>query len=354
MRLVRKMRRESFGGIIYSEQPGFTAFIDNKYADNIGIEKVADLPKDFFCSPLDVHMKITNKCNLHCKGCYSIDGNERSSEMSFDLAKSIIDKLAELNVFTVSFGGGEPLLYPHIFELAQYTRNKNIAPNITSNGVNIDYTVAKHCKVFASIHLSLHSIDDIEILEPAIKNLKKAGIIPGINLLLTEEICNELDKVFAWMSKMNITRVLALRFKITSVNEKYKSMQLLTEQEKSLYPILKKLSRKYKILLMIDCSLFPTLAIHKPNKKELEQFDVNGCMGGNMYIAIDIDGSYRPCSFWPKTFGNVRELTFKEWQVNKDLIEFRKGKSNLICGNCNYGELCNYGCRLLKTQVCQG
>ncbi|MHB9095115.1 MAG: radical SAM protein [Eubacteriales bacterium] len=344
MNIIRKARRESFGGIIYSEHPGFTVFIDNEYANKLGLEKLKNLPENVYSVPLDVHMSLTNQCNLYCKGCYSLNEQAETKEIDLNLAKSIVDNLAKLNVFTVSLGGGEPLLYSHIFDLAQYIRIKNIAPNITTNGTLIDLYIAKLCKVFSSIHLSLHSMDDMKILETAVGNLGRQGIIPGLNLLLTEENFQYLDQIFKWVSNIGIKKILLLRFKIT------RNMSI--EQEKSLYPTIKKLSQKYNVIPMIDCSLYPAIAIHGPNKKDLVFYDVNGCQGGHSYIAIDLDGNYKPCSFWPESFGSALTLTHQEWQDNELLNNFRRQRLNNSCNSCQHLNACNSGCKLVQSQIC--
>jgi radical SAM protein with 4Fe4S-binding SPASM domain len=70
-------------------------------------------------------------------------------------------------------------------------------------------------------------------------------------------------------------------------------------------------------------------------------------MGGNAYIAIDVDGMYKPCSFWQETFGHVSDLTFDSWIHNPKLIEFRNMRKGKTCIHCQFESLCVGGCRLL-------
>ncbi|KNY30212.1 radical SAM/SPASM domain-containing protein [Pseudobacteroides cellulosolvens] len=354
MKTIRKMRREHFGGIIFSENPGFTAFINNKYADKLGIPKYEHpLNSNILSSPMDVHMSLTNKCNLLCKGCYAINTHSQESEMDYSLAKSIIDNLSNLNVFTISLGGGEPFLYPNLFNLARYIRENNIVPNITTNGLEITKINSNQCNVFGNIHLSIHSIDELTRLEKTIKILQQESIIPGINLLITNEIYHNIEYVFRWASKLNLVKILFLKFKITNNNAEYKNMEITSLKEKNLYPIIVRLSQKYNIMPMIDCSLFPSISKHKVRKKDLEYYDINGCKGGIYYIAIDVHGNFKPCSFWNETFGIATSLNYDEWLNNSALNEFRSGKQNLKCSPCKHIELCNKGCRLFATQTCQ-
>ena len=55
-----------------------------------------------------------------------------------DLAhvKKILDALAEMQVFEVALGGGEPTHYPHLAEVLQYAHERGIVPNFTTFGVD--------------------------------------------------------------------------------------------------------------------------------------------------------------------------------------------------------------------------
>ncbi len=79
-----------------------------------------------------------------------------------------------------------------------------------------------------------------------------------------------------------------MRFKpIGKANSQYYKLRLTNEQNIKLFPKLKKLSRKYKILAQVDCSMVPIVAYHKPNYKLLDFFGAQGCVGGNTYIEIN-------------------------------------------------------------------
>ena len=153
------MRREHFGGIIFHEKPAFVAYVNDTYADSHDIKKTpsAIYCEDVFSSPLDAHIVLTTRCNLYCKGCYNTIKSDAKKDMSLDFAKSIIDKLAELNVLSLSFGGGEPTMHPQLFEIAKYTREKNILPNVTTNGLIMTEDFAAKCSIFGSVHFSIHN-----------------------------------------------------------------------------------------------------------------------------------------------------------------------------------------------------
>ena len=361
MKPISKSRREWFGGIVYSEHPGFTAYVGSGYADKLGIPDRGDLPVGMFSSPLDVHISITDRCNLHCQGCYVDMQTKGRHDMSLAMAKNIIEHLAEMNVFTVAFGGGEPFLHPELFTIANFARSKRIVPNVTTNGLLIDKRMAGKCHVFGNIHLSCHDATELVRLSSAVKCLQDEGINPGINVLISSGTYADLPEIWRWCARHHVAQVLALKFKLTEANRNFSDMLLSPAQEIELVPMLRKLSRKYKLILMVDCSLFPALAAHRLSRKELEFFDVNGCQGGNLkvkwmclhaYVAVTTDGSYKPCSFCDKSLGKIADLNSKSWVLDTELRKFRQQRLYASCDTCIYLDLCNAGCRICAGKDC--
>ncbi|MCL2046444.1 MAG: radical SAM protein [Oscillospiraceae bacterium] len=348
--IIKKIRRESFGGIIFNEKPAFLAYVDEKYANKYNIPKTkgAILVDNIFSAPIDAHFAITTRCNLFCHGCYNTNETDKPIDISFDKAKSVIDKLSELNVFSLSFGGGEPTLHPHIIDIAAYAREKHILPNMTTNGLTMTKEFANACIVFGNVHFSIHTAEDIDHIIPAMITYRKAtGHKPSLNLLLSTETLPYLDEILLNAKKAGIKAVLFLRYKTTSKNVDTHDLSLdniigeLPER-------LKKLQKNNKrVMFLFDCSLFEVLAeSNYSSLKTYQKFDYNGCLGGNAVIAIDVNGMYKPCSFLNEPFGDVQDLTFYNWIYGKALNEFRTKNKDDACISCDYNKLCNGGCRL--------
>ncbi len=66
-------------------------------------------------------IKPTLKCTADCKGCVSRREYHKSAvhsnTLSLDQWKEVIKESASLGVKAISISGGEPTLYPHLFEL---------------------------------------------------------------------------------------------------------------------------------------------------------------------------------------------------------------------------------------------
>lgn len=349
--VITKARREHFGGIIFRERPAFVAYINHANADahNIPHEAGAIMRKGIFTAPLDAHLALTTRCNMFCRGCYSTREGDAPADIPLERAKAIISKLAEMKLLSISFGGGEPTLHPHLFEIAEYAREKNILPNITTNALNFTEELAERFAVFGAAHFSIHAPKDAEHIFPAIRLYrKKTGNSPGLNLLLTTETLPLLDNILTAARKSGVKKVMFLRYKITAKNADIQELRV-DKELKNLPQIFKTLKFANRLMMfLVQCSLFEELAESDASDiKSYIKHDLNGCQGGNAFIAIDINGNFKPCSFWRESMGNVMELDFENWMSNPKLTAFRQMRRDNTCNECKFLELCNGGCRLL-------
>lgn len=81
-------------------------------------------------------LTVNRACNLRCSWCYAKDTNYSTKDnMDIDLAKKIINICDELDIKHITVIGGEPTIYPHLFEVIQYIKDKNINCGIVTNGL---------------------------------------------------------------------------------------------------------------------------------------------------------------------------------------------------------------------------
>ena len=349
---IHKMRREWFGGLVYSENPGFTAFVDAARADALGIPDTGAGKTGRFSAPLDVHVSITTRCNLHCRGCYALHPEAPAGDMPLDLARTIIDRLSKMNVFTIALGGGEPFLHPQLFDIATCARQAGIVPNITTNGLLLDLEMAAKCRIFGSVHVSCHHPAELPRLEDPVRRLKNAGVDVGLNILVSNASFAALPHIWDWCAAQGLSRALLLKFKLTANNPDCRDLILSPPQEQALLPLVRRLTCRHSIMPMLDCSFFPALAFMHPNRRDLEFFDLNGCVGGNAILAITTNGHFKPCSFCDTTCGDARNLSRMTWAENTALEDFRQRRIQPGCRACTHEDLCNGGCRISNTPWC--
>ena len=89
--------------------------------------------------PPVIILSVTNKCNLHCVGCYSrLVPRKQKPELSAASLTSILQQASELGVSIVLIVGGEPLTRQDIFDV---TKNfPDMIFYLFTNGTLIDDT----------------------------------------------------------------------------------------------------------------------------------------------------------------------------------------------------------------------
>ena len=165
---------------------------------------------------------ITEKCNELCEFCY----RTIVEDLSLEENKLIADKLIEHGVEKITFAGGEPLLYKHLFELAKYIKSKkpDIILSITTNGLLIDDQIANSIlKLFDWITLDLESAS-IEYhkqvgrgerhLPKTIENLNRFNgkMYIKINTVATKQNINDIPFIWNLIQKFNIQRCKIFRY----------------------------------------------------------------------------------------------------------------------------------------------
>lgn len=92
--------------------------------------------------PMLVDLCITHYCNKHCPYCY-MNATEKGKHADFDYIKAVIDALAELEVYEVALGGGEPTYHPHFWDIIKYCANKGVVPNFSTKQLGWMKTMPK-------------------------------------------------------------------------------------------------------------------------------------------------------------------------------------------------------------------
>ncbi|MRR38136.1 radical SAM protein, partial [bacterium] len=91
-------------------------------------------------APLTINWAINNSCNFACRHCYSRE--DTHEELPRDVLFACLEKVAKAGVFSVNFGGGEPLLHPGLLEIARHASGLGLRISMNSNGWLLDRETA--------------------------------------------------------------------------------------------------------------------------------------------------------------------------------------------------------------------
>src|SRR5262249_10931718 len=143
--------------------------------------------------------------------------------------------------------------------------------------------------------------------ERAIRELVRAGVRVGVNVVLTRGTFGILDATLARARELGASEAQLLRYKPAGRAAKldYLAQRLTHEQARSLGPVLRDLAGRHArdgFHLRIDCALVPFLSADPTiDPDALETFGVLGCEAGHALAAVRVDGRVAPCSFAPPT-----------------------------------------------------
>lgn len=149
--------------------------------------------------PLSVTLLISYRCNLRCKMCFYYNEVEKDKtckliedrtkdELTLSQIKDLIDQCAKMKVKVFTIHGGEPLLYPHIFDISKYARDKGLLVNFVTNGALIDKTMALKI-VSAGINHITFSLDGPRPIHDEVRSIPGTfdKVIAGIGILKNME-----------------------------------------------------------------------------------------------------------------------------------------------------------------------
>jgi len=83
-----------------------------------------------------LELMITLRCNLRCDHCYL--GEPRAVDMPAEILHKTLDEFDEMQGLRLLISGGEPLMYPHLDELARAIAGRGFRSVLLTNGMALD------------------------------------------------------------------------------------------------------------------------------------------------------------------------------------------------------------------------
>lgn len=149
-------------------------------------------PNDFkLNTPASMLFLVTNQCNTNCQYCYMPRAIPAKDIMPWERIEELIYEAQSLGVMIISLSGGDPLCYPHIFELLELLDKLGFEPiDLPTKSYVSEETAARlaRCRAVRSVQFSIDStvpeIADYLVQIPgfcswtleSIRNAQKAGI----------------------------------------------------------------------------------------------------------------------------------------------------------------------------------
>ncbi len=117
---------------------------------------------------------LIRRCNLTCKHCYSISADhDYAGELSTAEVFTVMDDLKAFRVPVLILSGGEPLLRPDIFQIAERAKAMGFYVGLSSNGTLIDEPMADRITALGFDYVGI-SLDGIGATHDRFRRLEGA------------------------------------------------------------------------------------------------------------------------------------------------------------------------------------
>jgi mycofactocin radical SAM maturase len=300
-------------------------------------------------APVNITWEITHECNLHCIHCLSSSSVASPGELRFEECCAIVDQLAELKVFEINFGGGEPLLKDWFLPLLDYIHEKGIVTCISTNGTVLTdkavaaFTSSPLVNVQISLDGATPEVNDsirgrgtFDRIIRGIERLSDKGITLSINTVVTSLNFHQLPQLKEMAASYGASLRVS-RFRPSGrARDTWEKLRLDTSQ-------LKELSE----WLGDDLTILTGDSFFSISQDGRRQLGLDMCGACKMTCCIDPLGFVYPCAFMQeKEFcgGSLRETSFKDIWDNSAAFNYFRHLEPASCRTCPRYKSCRGGC----------
>lgn len=333
-----------------------------------------------FAAPLMIVWNLTYTCNLRCKHCYEDAGHLRPrelprGELSLEEKLAVVEEIAAANIPTLSFSGGEPLMSPDFWAVAEKARELGLYLSMNTNGTFITPEVAGRLKEldFAYVAVSIDSPvpdrhDEFRGVKGSweksirgIQNLRAAGVTAVLSVTLTSFNFHELQDIFRLGEELGVNRTMVYNFIPVGRGRQICAFDLTPEQKEEALEIMYAYMENGGSLCSTApqlgrvclergrADLVPLAHIGTRKAQELSILAewIGGCGVARAYLTLQPDGIISPCVYMPTIkLGNVRQHRIMDIWQHHPFLEALRDRKKLWgnCGVCTYRYVCG-GCR---------
>lgn len=304
-------------------------------------------------APITVTWEITAACNIACVHCLSASGRRRPRELTKLQALALVDEMAEMQVFQVHFGGGEPFIYPGIWEVLERCTTRGLVMCVSTNGTLITQERARRLKQFEPLYFQVsldggtpQTNDTIRgkgVFDRALRGLELLAAEEHsltINSVLTRHSFYELDRLHkiaaSFHAKLRVTRLRPSG----RGKDVWHDLHPTQEQYRDFTTWL----QEHPDVLTAD-SFFHLNAFGN----KLAGLDV--CGAATATCCICPEGEVYPCAFFQAPefeAGNLHTQSFREIWQDSLLFGYYRKMGGGACSSCGQYNACHGGCPATK------
>nr|WP_245523312.1 radical SAM protein [Syntrophotalea carbinolica] len=322
--------------------------------------------------PKWIAWESTRRCNLQCIHCRcSSDADAPDGSFGTEEAFRLIDDICTVSKPVLVLSGGEPLLRDDIFDIAAYGTDQGLRMCMATNGTLVTDAICREMKsagirmVSLSLDGSRAAIHDdfrrcpgaFDATIRAAETLRRNGLPFLINSSFTKRNQADIAATFALAKKLGAVAWYLFMIVPTGRGEDILDELISAADYEDILAWHYRQERdEQDILMRPTCAphyyrIAPQLAQADGQRLARRSLSFStgggkGCLAGQSICFIDAFGDLKPCSYFPRAVGNVKQTPFRKlWFESSLLQELRdfsayRGK----CGVCEYLRTCG-GCR---------
>jgi heme b synthase len=323
-----------------------------------------------------VAWEITRGCNLSCLHCRALSGEgPYPGELTTEECLQVVDGIVSFSEPIVILTGGEPMLRPDVYRIAEYGTAKGLRMVLATNGTLLTEENARRL-VEAGIERISISLDGADAekhdqfrgvegsFEGGLRGIrcaKKVGLEFQINTTVTQHNLAQLPQILDLAVDLGAAAhhlfLLVPTGRGRDLQDKAISPQDYEEVLNWFYDQREEVS----LHLKVTCAPHYYRVLRQRAQQEgktmsTENYGLDavtrGCMGGISFCFISSTGDIQPCGYLELDCGNVRseslESIWTQCALFKDLRDDSNYKGK--CGYCEYRKVCG-GCRARAYEV---
>ena len=305
----------------------------------------------YYSFPQIIQIEITKACPFSCKQCYK--PRLESEYMNYAKLCAFLNYISG-KCPEISLNGGEPLVYPHIYDLLYKIKEMNFNTYLYSSGYGVNDELCsiidnnKNLHFYISLNGSTAEInnrsrDGYSYAIRAIETMTERNIDFNLIWVARHDNIDDFENIIRLAFYYNIPYISIISNRLTGVG--IIDSPLTKNDLSKLASIIKNKELKKPYIMVDNC--FSDLIL------ELGYF-IKGlpmrCVAGVSRCTVNYDFSFQPCTHL--CYQEKYKIIDEYWNSSKILneIRFHNYKNGGLCNKCSNNKKC-YPCRATNIEL---
>jgi radical SAM protein with 4Fe4S-binding SPASM domain len=297
---------------------------------------------------LSIEIEFSRRCNFKCAYCYVPSNGVCKDEMTRSEIRDVVVQAQELGARKIIVLGGEPMLYPAIFEMLEFIGERGMEAEMFTNGSNVTAENARRLfELDVNVVLKMNSFDrklqdeltgvpgSYETIQCALVNLTSSGYPSerpylAVSTIVCKQNISEMPRLWQWLRDRRILPYL----------------EMITPQGNAvdnqwLYPDPRETRELFDEIARIDREKYGQAWDPQP------PLVGNVCLRHSFSCLVSANGNVMPCVGVAIAVGNIRESSLKYIIESSKVMQELRNHEHTIkgpCAACDRSANC-YGCR---------